>query len=230
MTCHSKFQKVNLAKMTHFPGAGCRYLFSENIIDGLKSFYSEQGELTNSVSVIQWHIHARSISEEEVDAILSTNFLRPNHAIKQRIYLLLSKWDQSWRRGTHRAQNKRYDISIQNDFTPYVNQKIKRLGIPKENVLNVDETNIPFVMEQRITWGQKADDTNAIRKADTTNRMSCLLGTNITGTLKLPPHCVFKGTKGRVNRVMREVNEGIGYTDQCTYTVKKRVVRRRDFP
>jgi hypothetical protein len=31
-----------------------------------------------------------------------------------------------------------------------------------------------------------------------------------------------KGTRGRVNRVMREVNEGVGYTDQCTSTVQKK--------
>jgi hypothetical protein len=87
------------------------------------------------------------------------------------------------------------------------------IGVPKEHVFNIDETNIPFGMEQVCTWEQKADDTIAVRKADTTNHMSCLLGINMTGTLKLRPHCVFKCSRGRVNRVMRKVNEGVGYTD-----------------
>jgi hypothetical protein len=38
--------------------------------------------------------------------------------------------------------------------------------------------------------------------------------------------CVFKGTIGRVNRVMREVNQGVGYTDQCTYTFQKKLGSR----
>jgi hypothetical protein len=44
----------------------------------------------------------------------------------------------------------------------------------------------------------------------------------MTGTLKLRHDCEFKGSRGRVNREMQEVNEGIGYTDQCTYTVQKK--------
>jgi hypothetical protein len=91
------------------------------MMDGLKVFYFEQRSLTISVSVMQWRIHARNINEAEVDATLSTNNEQPNHAIKQRVYRLLKTWNQSWRRGTHRAQNTRYEISIQNDFTSYVN-------------------------------------------------------------------------------------------------------------
>jgi hypothetical protein len=184
---------VSSKNLTRCPGGGRKSVFSENMMDGLKAFYFEQRELTNSVSVMQLRIHDRNINDAEVDAILSNNVLQPNHAIKQRLRRLLKTWDQLWRRGTHRAQNTRYEISIQNDFTSYVNQKIKRLGISKEHVFNVDETNIPFVMEQLSTWGQKADDTIAIRKADTTNRLSCLLGTNTTGSIKLPPHVCIQG-------------------------------------
>jgi transposase-like protein len=133
---NKKNNRVSAKNLTRFPGTGRKSLFSKNMMNGLKDFYFEQRELTNSVSVMQLRIHARSISEVEVDSILSTNVIKPNHVVNQRLYRLLSKWDQSWRRGTHRAQNTRYEISVQNDFTSYLNQKIKRLGIPKEHVFN----------------------------------------------------------------------------------------------
>jgi hypothetical protein len=107
------------------------------MMDGLKAFYFEQRELTNSASVMQLRIHARNINDAEADAILSTNIAQPNHAINQQICRLLKTWDQSWRRGTHRAQNTRYEISIQNDFTSYVNQKSNDWGYQRNTSLTL---------------------------------------------------------------------------------------------
>jgi hypothetical protein len=90
-----KFNLVSAKNLTRFPGAGRKSVFSENMMNGLKAFYFEQRELTTSVSVVQLRIYARSISEAEVDAILSTNVLKQKHAIYQQHYRLLSKWDQS---------------------------------------------------------------------------------------------------------------------------------------
>ena len=93
---------------------------------------------------------ARRINPAEINAIPNTNPFKPHHALNQRLYRCLRHWDQSYRRGTHRAQNTRHCIKIINDFQNYVDHKIQRLGIPHEWVFNIDETNVPYSLEKYI--------------------------------------------------------------------------------
>jgi hypothetical protein len=108
------------------------------------------------------------------------------------------------------------------DFATYVNKKIKRLGIHPDCVFNIDETNVPFSLEQLYTWGQRGADSIAIRKPDSTARLSCLLGMNLTGTLKILPHLVYNGKKTRGNRVLKELKEQVGYPEDFTYNVQEK--------
>lgn len=203
-------------------GGGRPSMFSKEMYHGLKTFFFNQRTVTNSVSLCLLRCEARRINQSEIDAIPNGNPYKPHHALNQRLYRCLRHWDQSYRRGTHRAQNTRHCSKIIEDFQKYVNEKISRLGIPLDWVFNIDETNVPYSLEQIYTWGQKGASTIAIRKPDSTNRLSCLLGCNMSGTLKIMPHLVYTGKVSRGNRVLKELRKQEGYPDNCTYMVQEK--------
>jgi hypothetical protein len=45
-------------------------------------------------------------------------------ALESHIYCLLQKWDVTWRRGTHKAQNTWHNVEIENDYHDYIKMKI----------------------------------------------------------------------------------------------------------
>jgi DDE superfamily endonuclease len=219
-----KYNRVAAKHLTRFPPAcGIRFKFSEKMLIGLKEFFFEQRSLTNSVSVCMLRLQqARRIDDDEVESIPNNNPYKPYHALNQRLYRLLEHWDQTWRRGTHRAQNTRYCNKLIADFLEYIEEKIVMLDISRHVVFNIDETNVPFSLEQLYTWGQRGANTISIRKPQSSQRCSCLLGCNMTGTLKIQPHLVFKGMPGRSNAIQCEIDSMVGYSDACTYAVQNK--------
>ena len=221
---YAKKAKKRLTSLhkTRLPGSGSHRRFSQEVVDGLKKFFFEQREITNSVSLLSLRNEARRINRYEINQIPNNNPYKPYHALNQRLYRLLLIWDQSYRKATRIAQNNIFEPNIIKDFNEYVNEKIKRFKFQPHCVFNIDQTNVPYCIDQLYTWGQKGANTISIRKADTTNRLSCLLGVNMSGTLKLLPHLVFHGKTTRGNTVLKELREKVGYPDNCTYFVQEK--------
>ena len=65
-------------------------------------------------------------------------------ALQYRVYQLLGKWDQTWRRATHKAQNTRFSTDVIADFLEYIHGKIHLLSVDFSCIYNVDKTNVFF--------------------------------------------------------------------------------------
>jgi hypothetical protein len=75
-------------------------------------------------------------------------------------------------------------------------------------------------MEQRFTWAKKGSRTVGIVGADSTSRCTIMLGSNLSGTHKLPPYIIFKGSPtGRINQeLLRRDN----LPPDCEFGVQER--------
>ena len=115
-------------------------------------------------------------------------------ALQSRIYRLLLKWDITYRRRTHKAQNTRFSESICNEFINYVNDKVKMMKVDWEHVYNADQTNVHYSMENSYTYAKKGSKTVTLKGVECSSRCTVMLSTNMTGSVKLKPYIIFKGS------------------------------------
>lgn len=91
-----------------------------------------------------------------------------NKIIQYRIYKWLNREGVVGRRITHHAQNTRHSLRQINDFVQYVNDQVQRLGIPRSNVVNADETSVDVSMDSTRTLNVRGQRTISVRQVKST--------------------------------------------------------------
>jgi hypothetical protein len=107
------------------------------LIADLKLFFENSRHEDFSVSLCLMVAQAKLLSPESTLGVSS-------RALESRIYRFLQKWDVTWRRGMHKAQNTRHNVEIESNYHDYIQMKIRVLGVDCCNVYNADETNMYF--------------------------------------------------------------------------------------
>jgi hypothetical protein len=126
----------------------------------------------------------------------------------------------SIRRPTHISQNAVKNIQVFQDFVDYANSVCTELEIPASNIVNMDQTPVPFDLITKTTIIRTGAKTVSSRKPKTTggnNATACLAVTAVGK--KLPAYIIFKGTsKGRLARYeMPQLNDrecGFGFQEK----------------
>ena len=123
-----------------------------------------------------------------------------NMAIRQRIYRWMVNERITSRRITHKAQNTRYVMDIENDFKAYIREQAKTHDIDPQYWVNIDETNIDFDIESGSTLADVGSRTVTAMYSGSNMRCTILLGVTASGD-KLKPFIVWKGTEnGRIKK------------------------------
>ena len=153
---------------------------------------------------------------------LSNELSSDNQKIRQRIYRWMEREGIVDRKITHQAQNTRHCDTQMADFVSYINERVEMLGIPWENVVNGDETNIDFSLDSSRTLNKRGSRTVSVKQAKSSQRATALLVVSQTGE-KLKPFLIFKGKPGRTGRVSREfANPNLVYPSTIAYTVQQK--------
>ena len=93
---------------------------------------------------------------------------------------------------THVAQNTRYEASAIDKFVVYVNEQIVSGNFGPSEIVNIDETNIEFIMIDSITLANQGSRTVRLRSTGSSSHCPVLLEVTISGE-KLPPFIIFRG-------------------------------------
>ncbi len=207
-------KRVRRFELCHKIGAGRKNSFSSELIAGLKTFFENSRDEDFSISLRLMVAQAKLLSPT-LSSDVSTR------ALESRIYRLLQKWDVTWRRGTHKAQNTRHNIEVQNDYHSYITMKIRLLGVDCSDVYNADETNMYFSPQPTSTYAPRGSRTVSIKGADSSSRCTVMLGASMTGK-KLPPFLIFRGKNERTGHIKRELAKRDGYPDDMEYGVQQK--------
>lgn len=206
-------RNVNSVKYRRLTGAGRHVIFSSLTIAHLKKYVDDHRSIHLPVSLQSIHHQLIKFDPNSVVGVSEA-------AITHRLYRLLKKWNISWRRKTHTAQNTRHCQDVIEEFRSYVQKKIKFLRIHPDNIYNADQTNVYYSMESNYTYAETGSRSVSIRGAESAQRCTVMLAVNASGSNKLPPYIIFKGAPGRNGRIIREVNGKVGLPAECEYGVQ----------
>lgn len=201
------------SKNKRLSGAGAPPLFNDETVSQIRELYDNQRSKTWSVSTYLLMIEAMKVAPEACSYLT-------DHAIRCRVHRLLNKWDIAWRRGTHKAQNNRFDAQVVADFRKYFAEKKDMLEIKEENIFNCDQTNIDFDQAARYTLAEKGSKTVSIKGADSSNRAGVMLC--CSKFEKTPPFVVFKGAYTKYGRIKKELLAREGFPENCFFTCQKK--------
>ena len=90
------------------------------------------------------------------------------------------------------AQNTRYEASVIDKFVVYVNKQIVSGNFGPLEIVNIDETNIEFIMIDSITLANQGSRTASLRSTGSSSRCPVLLEVTLSGE-KLPLFIIFRG-------------------------------------
>jgi hypothetical protein len=99
------------------------------------------------------------------------------------------------RAGMHVGQRTEFDPNIIRDFVDAVNQEIAAQGVPIDCVVNMDETNMYFDQQGRMTLADKGQKAVNIVTTGSSQRCTIALAASLSGE-KLPPMVIFEGCLG----------------------------------
>jgi hypothetical protein len=172
-------------------------------LDQIKAYIDHRRSQNLGVTIHLIRINARKIDPTIFDNI-------PTSVFNHRMYRMMRKWEISYRRKTTKVpQNTRHSEDIKTRFIRYVKFRMNLIGVDFDDVYNVDQTNLPFSIEGVYTWAQQNSESVALKGSKTDGRATVMSGTNATGTQKLPPFLIFKGTMN--GRIAREIRQKVGY-------------------
>jgi DDE superfamily endonuclease len=100
----------------------------------------------------------------------------------------------------HQAQRGDNDPVVMNVWREEVNGQMALYNIPHENILNADETNVPFVPLSNTTLNVHGYKTISVRKPDSSQCATLMIGVSASGE-KLPPFIIFTGKISAASRV-----------------------------
>ena len=105
-----------------------------------------------------------------------------DNAARMRMYRWMKRNNVSFCTVRHQAQAKPESRQTAIDFVDFISMKVKMLGISWDHVANFDETNIYFSPDIQHTLADRGSRSVAVRKLDSSNRCSTMLGCNAVGT------------------------------------------------
>ena len=88
------------------------------------------------------------------------------------------------RRTTHVAQNTRHSQAVTEDFVAHINELNMEYDI--RDVVNMDETNLPFDLPSRKTIERRGKRTINMKTTGNSNRATVMLAVYITGRSWFP--------------------------------------------
>jgi hypothetical protein len=138
--------------------------------------------------------------------------------IQQRVARWCTSQNIVYRRITHKAQNTRYVLSVMQEYLQYINTQFLEGSYHRASIVNIDETNIYFVMADGLTLADKGAKTISLRTNGSSMRCTVLLGvTIISSEEKIAPLVVFKGVPDA--RIQQEFNNQhfASYPPQMVY-------------
>ncbi len=189
-------------------------MLSARLVVELKVFFDSLRDEDFGVSLRIMVTELRRLSPEAIDGCTEGS-------INSRVYRLLRKWDNTWRRGTHKAQNTRHTTEVIEDFLEYFRMKFRLMGVDCSRVYNVDETNVFFSQEPIFTYAKRGSRTVSIKGADSAQRCTVMLRGNLAGG-KLSPFIIFKGANTRMGYIKKELEIGDGYPKDMVYGVQEK--------
>lgn len=201
-------------KKQRLTGGGRTTEFSMELVSGLKAYFDARRDDNLSVSVRLLIIEARRLDPEACEALTYSAF-------RQRIHRLLNRWDVTWRRSTHKAQNTRFASKVIDDFQKYVNEKMIMLDISADNVYNCDQTNVYYSMESPYTWAKKGSESVPMKVSNSNNRVTAMLACSLSGK-KLPPFVIYKGSENCTGSIYRELQSREGYPEGVELSVQRK--------
>ncbi len=207
-------RRVTRTEGTRAAGAGRKCSFSEELIADLKKFFDTSRDEDFAVSLRLMIAEVRLLSPTTTSGLT-------NSVLEARIYRLLQKWNVTWRRGTHKAQNTRYSQVIIDDYHSYIRMKIKLLGVDCSAVYNADETNVYFSPQPTCTYAPRGSRTVSIKGANSSSRCSVMQGASMSGE-KIPPFLIFKGKNTRSGHIKRELEKKDGLPEDMEYGVQEK--------
>lgn len=186
-------------------------------IDGdLMEYFTSEREMGNPMTKNLMVIKYRTLDPTTIDVT--------DKAMGERIRRWMFRHRISYRCSTHVGQNTRFCAQVINDWVAYVRDQISMLGIPPENVVNVDETNANFAVSQPRTYHMQGEKTVSIRTSESSKRASVMLGVSMTGEF-LAPFIIFAGKDdARNGQVFRELQQPAqnGYPEGMFYAVQEK--------
>jgi transposase-like protein len=195
-------------------GGGRKCIFQAQTISDLKGFFDEARESDLSINIRVMMAQAKLLDPVECSYITET-------ALQHRVYRLLRKWNVSWRRGTHKAQNTRHSAKVMRDFHTYIRNKIGLLGIGPSAVYNFDETNVHFCPHLTSTYCIRGSRSVGIKENKSSQRCTVMVGCNMAGH-KVPPYIIFLGANTRNGVIKRSLETKQGLPQTMEYNVQKR--------
>jgi transposase-like protein len=206
--------RLRSSRRHRISAGGRKALFDAELIRKLKVWAEDRRKENKTVSMMLLRLEAKKLAPSIYDDA-------SDYAIRHRIYRLLKKWEFSYRRKTHKAQNTRICTQVKESFVDYFNFKINLLGMSYDDVFNVDQTNVPFSLESTYTYDHRGRKTVSIQGAVTSSRATAMIGTNASGTEKIPPFLIYKGSASTTGRIYQELRKREGYPAELEYGVQK---------
>jgi DDE superfamily endonuclease len=144
---------------------------------------------------------------------------------KHLLEMCVSRWLKrigvTLRCATHIGQNPVFENEIMENFAIETVDAIVSNGIPASHIVNMDETNIYFDQQGRMTLHEKGAKTVSLITTGCSARCTVLLAVSASGE-KLKPMIVFKGkpNSNTHNSVENELRT-LGYPENGVYCVQK---------
>jgi transposase-like protein len=215
-TIRREYCRLQSTKRSRYKAGGRKTTFSNEFLKRIKEYIDERRRDDKTVTMQMIKVEALRI-----DPTLDIG----DDAFRLRMYRMMRKWEVSWRRRTTTAkcpQNTRHTMSVIEEFIRYFNYKVTLLDITLDDVFNVDQTNLPFNLENIYTWARRSSRSVAVPGVATAQRATVMLGCNATGSCKLKPFIVYKGASGVTGRIYQELRRRDGYSPDCEYAVQEK--------
>ena len=123
----------------------------------------------------------------------------------------------SLRRVATEAQNNTYEVNAMNNFVAYANIIIKILFAPMKNIVNMDETNVPFSVKSTRTFADAVSKLVSVYGEHSSSRDTAALSFSLSGK-KLDPMFIRKVKITSRERVCEEVKRSENRTDGAIYS------------
>jgi hypothetical protein len=209
--CSDDAEKMKHVMSVKMMQKGRPWKADDNVYESIYQFYTnlrDRGVVITAKMLSKLYRKLTNTSKEVKDVV-----------IKKRIHTWRKTVGIVYRRVTHVAQNTRHDGAVVEGFVKYVNEQNIIEKFTKDQIVNIDETNIYFDMTGKITLADCRDWTVSAMSTGCTNRCTVLLGATMSGKM-LPPFIVFVGSK--TGRIVREWKGSSQYPQSCLYTVQQK--------
>ena len=189
------------------PGSGRPPKIGKDIEGQLISYFDETRGNGINVNVRKLYLFLCSID----DSYQHMNCSRVQYCIRR----MLRRHHIVLRRTTHQAQNTRYCNDVISDWAAYIKGDMSMYQIGHDCIANFDETAVYFSPECSVTLNRRGERTISVRKADSSQRCTVMIGVSGDGH-KFPPFVVFKGSVGRTGRIVVELRR-VAQQQQISY-------------